>query len=468
MMKQLNYRILAGVAVTGAVLAAAPLVCGAQTVNTGLPAGSIAAIASSVDDNARPVSLIEAVETAQRNLPSVIQARGSERSAAASIRAAKGAFIPTANLSGSTGRTVGSTINSFNGQLTPIGGNPWSYSNGVNFNLPLYDGGFRASELRRTNATADVANATVVAARFDAALQVKQQYYAALAARESEAAARAQLDQANQQLKASTARVNAGVATKSDSLRSIIQVGTAQLAVLSAQNDLRVANATLTRVMGSETLVTANPADTSIVPVTNVSEDELMRIIPDAPSVLLSESNLAVSQAAKRSQKSSYLPTISVGYGYSYSQSSSGFVGGNLFLPYQNNPNRQALTFNLSYPLFNGFTRELNAANASVAVDNATAALRDARLTARANLSTQLRALNNANARISVQLQSIAAAEEDLRVQQQRYALGASTLLDLLTSQTALNTARQALIQARFDARTAKAQLESLVGRQLQ
>ena len=59
------------------------------------------------------------------------------------------------------------------------------------------------------------------------------------------------------------------------------------------------------------------------------------------------------------------------------------------------------------------------------------------------------------------------AGEEDLRVQQQRYNLGAGTLLDLLTSQITLNTARQALIQARLDARTAKAQLEALVGRDL-
>ena len=61
----------------------------------------------------------------------------------------------------------------------------------------------------------------------------------------------------------------------------------------------------------------------------------------------------------------------------------------------------------------------------------------------------------------------VAAAEEDLRVQQQRYALGASTLLDLLTSQTQLNQARQALIQARFDGRIARAQLSALVGREL-
>ena len=73
----------------------------------------------------------------------------------------------------------------------------------------------------------------------------------------------------------------------------------------------------------------------------------------------------------------------------------------------------------------------------------------------------------NAGQRVAVQLVSVAATEEDLRFQQQRYALGAATLLDVLTSQSALNQARNALITARFDQRVARARLESLIGRPL-
>jgi outer membrane protein len=40
-----------------------------------------------------------------------------------------------------------------------------------------------------------------------------------------------------------------------------------------------------------------------------------------------------------------------------------------------------------------------------------------------------------------------------------------STILDVLTSQTQLTQARLALVQARFAARTARAQLEALIGR---
>ena len=46
--------------------------------------------------------------------------------------------------------------------------------------------------------------------------------------------------------------------------------------------------------------------------------------------------------------------------------------------------------------------------------------------------------------------------------------LGASTLLDVLSSQSTLDAARLALIQARQDFRVARAQLEALVGQELQ
>ncbi|HYW31424.1 MAG TPA: TolC family protein [Gemmatimonas sp.] len=445
-MKQLH-----SVLIAGAVMMAAPLF--AQTPPS--------------DDGARPVSLREAVDLAQRNSPAVVQARGLDRTANAQRRQAYGALMPNLNLTASSGRTSGTTINTFTGQLQSLSGNPWSYGNGIGANLELFDGGRRFSEIGRNRAVADVADVTAVAAQFDASLQVKQQYYAALAARESEAAARSQLEQAEQQLRASAARVAAGVVTKSDSLRSVIQVGNAQLAVLTAQNDLRVANAALTRVVGSQVTLTASPADTMDVLAALPSEAELEALVNAGPAVRLAESNLAVARAAKRTQRSAYLPTLSMSYNYNFNQNSAGFTGGNLLLVGGSNPSRQTLNFNFSYPVFNGFTREANAVAADVALTNAEAQTRDARLAARQNLATFLRSVQNAQARVDVQLQAIAAAEEDLRVQQQRYALGASTLLDLLTSQTQLTGARQALIQARLDGRIARAQLSSLIGREL-
>ena len=91
----------------------------------------------------------------------------------------------------------------------------------------------------------------------------------------------------------------------------------------------------------------------------------------------------------------------------------------------------------------------------------------DARLASQQQLIQFVGALRTAEERVGIQTASVAAAEEDLRVQSQRYAVGASTLLDVLTSQTQLNQARSDLIQARYDYRIAKAQIEALIGRTL-
>ena len=85
----------------------------------------------------------------------------------------------------------------------------------------------------------------------------------------------------------------------------------------------------------------------------------------------------------------------------------------------------------------------------------------------RQSIIQQLGVLRTAEERIRIQQASVLAGEEDLRVMQQRYQLGASTLLDLLTSQSQLNQARAALIQARQDYRIARAQIEAIIGRDL-
>jgi len=75
--------------------------------------------------------------------------------------------------------------------------------------------------------------------------------------------------------------------------------------------------------------------------------------------------------------------------------------------------------------------------------------------------------MRTAQAQVDIETSSVAAAVEDLRVQRARYQVGAATLLEVLTSQTQLDQARNALIRARYDYRVAKAQLEALIGRDL-
>ena len=58
-------------------------------------------------------------------------------------------------------------------------------------------------------------------------------------------------------------------------------------------------------------------------------------------------------------------------------------------------------------------------------------------------------------------------AEEDLRVQQDRYRLGASTILDQIQSQENLVQAETDVVTTRYDYQIARAELEALLGRAL-
>jgi len=415
-------------------------------------------------DDARPITLTEAIREAHHNAPASIQARGAERTSRAAVRSAYGAFIPSFSVNLGTTHAYSATPTSINTQTGDRLPGPQSYSSGLSANLTLFDGGRNLYNLGSARASVTAAEASQIASDYTVALDVSQQYFNALAARESYQAAQAQLVEAQQQQTAAVKRVRAGVATKSDSLRTLIEVGNAQLAILQAQADLRAANATLTRLIGSQETVTASTVDTATTPVDSAALDtaRLAVLASQGPAVRQAQANYAAARTARRAARAPYLPTVNASYSRNGQGTDSQFG-------FSNNPYSYSgrLSFSLSYPLFNGFTREENVVRADVAEDNAAAQFRDAQLLAQQSLIQYVDALRTGVARMTVQQVSVIAAQEDLRVQQQRYQAGASTLLDVITSQRSLRDAQTALIQARFDARVARARLESLIGQSL-
>jgi outer membrane protein TolC len=55
-------------------------------------------------------------------------------------------------------------------------------------------------------------------------------------------------------------------------------------------------------------------------------------------------------------------------------------------------------------------------------------------------------------------------AEEDLRLAQERYRVGAGTLLDIITAQVNVTNAKATLVNAKYDMMIARAQLKAAMG----
>jgi len=454
---RLPTRLLSVIALTVSI-GLVPLAEG-QVLKPGLQPGL-----TRVPDSARKISLAEAILMAQQNAPAAIQAEGVERTTKAAKVSAIGAILPSATLN--MGRVIqfggGQTRVNSNGETVSIAAAPTN-STGLSLNMTLFDGGQRLYALRTANYDIAAAEANRVAVKYNVALLVKQDYYAVLAAIESRDAADLQMAQAVEQFKTSVAKVRAGVATRSDSLRGVVQVGNAQLALITAQTNKEAADAALTRLVGSPVPVTADPASMQENMAALPDSAELAAFAKNGPAVRQAQANVESAVESRKASKATYLPSLSANYSRTGSGIDPRFGLGNGPFSYNGR-----LSLSLSYPVFNNFQREQQVVQARVAETNAQVTLRDTQLGAQQLLTQYIGALRGASQRVAVQVATVAAAEEDVRVQQQRYNIGASVLLDLITSQAALATAEQALIQARYDYRIARAQLEALIGRELQ
>jgi len=231
------------------------------------------------------------------------------------------------------------------------------------------------------------------------------------------------------------------------------------LALLQAQANLATAQANLGRQVGVDQPLRAVPD--SALPSVPDTTGLRGQVVESAPQVQQAEAQARAAGAQVAVSRAAYWPTLN----YTASNSFSGFEA-----PWQGTgayTKGWNVRVSLNWTLFNGFARERLMTSASVARDLAEAQAADTRRGVGAQYTQQLAALLTAYAKLDITASNVAAATEDLRVQQERYRVGAATILDLLTSQASLTTAQTNLVQARFDYLIARAQLEALVGRQL-
>ena len=426
---------------------------------------SVLATSASPDTAVRRLSLHDAVALAQQNAPAVVHATGQTRATAASVRAAYGAFLPSLSVSAGANRQLparGGQVPGEGGQLITLSPDPWSYSTGLSANVGLFEGGQRFFALQQSHAQADAATVDLGEQRRLAALAAKQQFYDVMASIDLEAAAQAQLEQSQQQLAMSVLHLKARTVTRSDSLRSEILVHNARLALTQARTSRNQADASLTRVVGTPYPVTAAEGD-SVDETTTLPDDATLRQLAIAgPTVRHAEALRRAARASLHIVWAGYLPSVTASYSRGGSGTADHFAVSGVGLRYTG-----ALRLSVSMPVFDQFQRASQTAQARASLDDAEASCRDAELAALESLVQWLGAYRAADERVELQSATVEAADEDLREHAAQYKVGSTTMLDVLTSRTTLDQARHDLIQARYDRRIARAQLEALIGRSL-
>jgi outer membrane protein len=402
------------------------------------------------------VTLPDALQRALLVQPAMVQAQGGVRTANAQMLANSGSFLPTVSLSGSSSRSGGSQI--VGNQIVPAPART-SFSGALSANLDLFTGFRRIASRRVAAASQDAADAGLISGRYEVILQTKQAFYNAIATEELVRVADAQVARTRQQLQISTDKLRAGSATRSDSLRSLVEFGNAQIDLLQAQANLAFAQASLGRQIGVEQAVRAVP-DTTLPPPPDTTGLRASAV-NTAPQVLQTDALARAARAQVWVSRAAYWPTFST----TLSKGSSGGVA-----PWTTTSgylDNWSVRFSVNLPLFNGFQREQQVTNSSVQRDNAEAVAADTRRLVTATLTQAISSLQTASAQLDISRANVAAATEDMRVQQERYRVGAATILDLLTSQASLTQAQVNQVQTRFNYLVSRATLEALVGHEL-
>lgn len=403
------------------------------------------------------ITLQEAVRRSLDVQPAMVQARGGQRTAGAGERSAWGAFLPTVSTNASATRSNQDRFDPNTTAKLPAG---YSYSGGLSASLVLFDGFSRFANMSSASATADAADAGLVSQRYQTIATTAQAFFTALANQELVRVAQAQVDRTKEELQISVNKFQAGAATRSDTLTSTVDLGNARLALLQAQANLATAQAALGRQVGVDQLVQAVPD--SAFPALPDTATLRATALQSAPLVRQADASASAARAQVWSARSQYWPSVTL----SYSTNRTGIDSPQLPL-FNNYPETFSWRFGFSWTLFNGFSREQSQVAASVARDNAEAQAADTRRQVNAQVTQQVAALYNFYAQITIAGADVAAATEAVRVQQERYRLGAATLLDLLTAQANLTQAQVSEVQARYNYLIARAQLEAIVGHSL-
>ncbi len=405
----------------------------------------------------KSVTLEQAVQLTLEHSPTMAQAEGTIRTTTSAQRSAYGGMLPSFSVTSGANRGSSTRFNSATN--TTVSAANQSYTAGLSASMDVFAGGRHLASVRQANADNAAADATLIQQRFAVTLTAKTAFFNVLRDGELVRVAQAQLEQAQEGLDAANQRMKVGSATQSDVLRAQLAVNQAKQALAQAQTTLSSAQFALGRLVGENAPVTAT-APASLEPTAlAVSAEQLPALVEaQAPTVVAAQAQVKSTTASVSVARAQYMPTVRLSAGDNWLNQVASLGGGNT---------SWSFGLSLNYPLFNGFQREQSVENASVQSDVARVALDDARLNARATLESDLAALQLAEQQVQLTREATGVAQEDMRVQNERYRLGAGTMLDRLTSQSALVQAQTNEVNARYDYQVARATLEALVGRSL-
>ena len=481
----------------------------------GLSAPALAVAQSPSPAQGNVLTLNDALTLARRNNPTLQNSVNARRTAAANVRAANGAFLPNVNTSFGGGYREGRQT-FFQGQGFGSTNDQLSTDASASASLNLSLGA--VNDRRAIKAEQNATESDIAAAELAVRNNVTTQYLTALQAQANAVLQDTLLTTTTAQLQLARARLQVGSGTQLDVQRAEVADGQQRVASIRARNTAQVEIVRLFQQIGM-TPVAGTTLDPNL-PAPPALELQAVLDMARRANPALEAFKLREESARRQvsSAKSGYYPALSLQAGVSaftnrftntgqlITQAQNGAIStrnscirseevrarlqlannlaqceGIAFTPAQEAAIRDAqskypfdftrnpynISASLSLPLFNGFRREQQIEQAQVQRKNAENNTRTQELRVTADVTAAFLQLNTAQQTVELQEQNVRTARTALSLAQERYRVGAISLVDLVQARGDYERAETDRITAVYDVQRAFAALENAAGRPL-
>ena len=401
-----------------------------------------------------------------------------------------GAFLPSINGSATHGYNWGQTIDPFTNTFATE--RIRSNSIGLGTGLVLFNGFQLLNTYKQGNIEIEVQKANLAKMQNDIALNVANAFLNVLFQEEFVTAAQANVNNTLQQVQRVENMVNAGAAPEGQLLEIKSQLANDEAALVRSTNGLNMAYLNLRQLLlipdseADDFVISRPPADAvEEIKLPGSTQAAVSSALNSFPEVKSANASLQSSLVGRKIAQGNLYPRLNVSYSYGSGFSGArvvpsgelmpagtipvGFVEGTNQLvvapnfeysggfetkefnaQIRDNVN-QSLFFNLTIPIFNGFSTRSSIRRAEVSVKNAEYNLeltkQQLRNAVELAWADALAALNSYRAAE----QSVEAAELAFKYAEIRFSEGASNIADFSAARARVDVARTDLIRSKYD-----------------
>ncbi|UCH83959.1 MAG: TolC family protein [Candidatus Latescibacterota bacterium] len=429
---------------------------------------ALAAVAPVPPSHARVLTLEQALDLAIEVSPTVDIFRERLRTARQDVLSNHGRFLPNLTTSFYGGRTfTGPTKSIFiDPQGRPIQQTGDDFENwrfSINSSMTLFDWGSNVYYLNGSKKSAKAAEYDLQYQKDNVTAQVIRAYYELVRTKNLKTVQDEAVEAAERNLEQVEALFRIGSNTKADVLQAKVRLGNTQLALITAENNVELARATLASLldipMDEEIDVDPSLEIREVQPDLRAEIDFMMKHRSD---LIASRTRITASNDNLKATSNSRWPTLGGGMYYSWSDREFPENANFFRTDYS-----WGVGFQIDWAIFDRFQTKAEIQRARATRRIAEEELRQATLDAVLEVRQYYTVLREAEERIRVSEETVAQATENLRLTEERYRVGAGTQLETIESGAALQEAQGNLVDAKCDYLIAKAELLRATGRQV-